>query len=73
MLPGREPSSRPGLPDAGGLGDNLIVPERPELPEINVPPQPPGFPVGSVQSSLERIEKKLDDIDRRLREIETKL
>jgi len=69
MMPGREP--RIGLPD---VGDNMIVPERPQLPEINVPPNVPvEGPFGPLRATLERIERKLDDIDNRLRAIEGKL
>ncbi len=66
MFPKREPG--PGLPNV----DNLIVPERPELPEIYPPPQP-GIPLNSLQASLDRIEKKLQEIDNRLKAIESKL
>ncbi len=68
MFPKREPS--PGLPNLGV--DNLIVPERPELPEINPPPQPV-IPIGPIQASLDRIERKLQEIDSRLKTIEGKL
>ena len=67
MFPKREPG--PGLPN---LGDNLIVPERPELPEINPPPTPL-TPIGPLQASLDRIERKLQEIDNRLKAIEGKL
>jgi hypothetical protein len=69
MMPGRDPRIR--LPD---LGDNLIVPERPQLPEINLPPNVPvESPFGPVKAALDRIERKLDDIDNRLKVIEGKL
>ncbi len=67
MMPNRDP--RLGLSD---VGDNLIVPERPQLPEINVP-QPLDRSFGPLQASLDRIERKLDDINNRLRIIESKL
>jgi hypothetical protein len=61
---------RPGMPT--NPVDNLIVPERPEMPEINAPPIGI-FPIGPLQESLTRIEKKLDEIDRRLKDIESKI
>jgi hypothetical protein len=66
MFPKKEPV--PGMPN---LGDNLIVPERPELPEINPPPYV--NPFNPIQASLDRIEAKLKDIDNRLKAIESKL
>lgn len=71
MMPGRDP--RVGLPD---LGDNLIVPEpeRPQLPEINMPPNVPiESPFIPIKVALDRIERKLDDIDNRLKTIEGKI
>ena len=63
MIPRRDPIFGPGSPT-----DNLIVPERPELPEINVPPH-----VNLFRDSIERIERRLDSIESRLKEIESKL
>jgi len=62
----------PRLGAPTNLVDNLIVPERPEMPEINTPPTGV-YPIGPLQESLARIERKLDEIDRRLKEIEGKL
>lgn len=69
MFPKREPG--PGLPNLEV--DNLIVPERPELPEINPPPEPPVNILNPIQASLDRIERKLQEIDNRLKMIESKL
>jgi hypothetical protein len=69
MFPKREPG--PGLPNLGG--DNLIVPERPELPEIPPPLTPPVNIFNPLQASLDRIERKLQEIDNRLKTIESKL
>jgi hypothetical protein len=74
MAQGRDPIF--GGPDLPEPIDNLIVPERPDLPEIRVPPNVPTpieGPLNVFRASLDRIEKKLDDIDNRLKKIEGRL
>lgn len=69
MFPKREPGTC--LPNLEV--DDLIVPERPELPEINPPPTPPVNILNPIQASLDRIERKLQEMDNRLKIIESKL